>query len=260
MLAVHAFADEHRHALQADDLGVMLSNLSDHVRNSGSAMGALIEPGGEIAHLVDDRGRLLGPSQALLAFIRHEVGRGARNVAVPVNCSIHCEEIVRQGDASLEWTPTALTALMSAAQRPGIGFAGNSEGVLIFPDFMPAPDGLMTFCKALEMVAGAGRHLSELVDEIPQIHIERRDVQTPWDTKGAVMRRVSSLDGAGDVVLLDGVKVIGEDGWALVIPLPDEPACRIWAEARSGDAARQLVERYARIVERIVDGDVDESP
>ena len=71
---------------------------------------------------------------------------------------------------------------------------------------------------------------------------------TPWDLRGAVMRHVASVEVPGRLVLLDGVKVVEENGWALVIPVPDEPICRVWAEGPTAEAAEQMVDRYAALV------------
>ena len=47
-------------------------------------------------------------------------------------------------------------------------------------------------------------------------------------------------DGVGqgprDVLLVDGVKVLHDDGWALVFPDPEEPLTHVWAEAGDTDA------------------------
>jgi len=45
-------------------------------------------------------------------------------------------------------------------------------------------------------------------------------VATPWERKGAVMREMVERAGTRDVVLVDGVKVLHPDGWALVLPDP----------------------------------------
>jgi mannose-1-phosphate guanylyltransferase / phosphomannomutase len=253
MLAVNAYVDENRPALATADIEQMLGDLQEHVVNSGSDLGVLIEPGGEIVHLVDDTGSLVSDDRLLLAFIVHESTRGARQIAVPVSAPKVVEEIAAEHGASVTRTPTSLTTLMGIAREPEVGFAGNSEGTLIFPGFMPAPDGLMTFAKALELVATTGGALSKCVDTLPEIHVARRDVQTPWNLKGAVMRRLSSMPVNGRLVLLDGVKVIEEDRWVLVIPLADEPLCRIWAEGRTDEEANELADHYAKIVEGIAE-------
>jgi mannose-1-phosphate guanylyltransferase/phosphomannomutase len=252
VLALNAFTDEQRPALTSDELDALLAELADHVKNSGSHLGALIEPGGDVLHVVDDRGRLVSQERTLLAFIKHEARAGARRFALPVSTSIAAESLAKEDGAIVQWTPTSVPALMARAGRGEVGFAGNSEGTLIWPAFMAAPDGLMTLCKVLELAARNGS-VSDVIDALPEVHIEVRDVPTPWSSKGAVMRYVATAAPPGQLTLLDGVKVVEAPGrWALVIPYSDEPLCRIWAEGRTDEEAREIVDRYARLVEEAV--------
>lgn len=258
VLAVNAFTDEHRPVLVADDLQRLLRQLAEHVTRSGSDFGVLLEPGGEIAHLVDDEGRQVSHERALLAFVNHEAARGATKIALPVSTSVACEKAAAPHGTTVEWTPTGLPALMAGAALPGVGFAGNAEGALIFPAFMPAPDALMTFCKTLELVSTRGHNLASVVDELPPVYMANRKVRTPWQRKGAVMRRVAATFGrepAASLVLLDGVKVIQEDWWALVIPFPDEPACGVCAEARDQGTAEAVADELASLIDAAVEDD-----
>jgi mannose-1-phosphate guanylyltransferase/phosphomannomutase len=49
-------------------------------------------------------------------------------------------------------------------------------------------------------------------------------------------------------MLLDGVKIREDGGWALVIPHPDEPLCRIWAEGSTQADAAARADRYVALV------------
>ena len=252
ILSVNAFTDEHRPVLKPEDYRTLLEDLKDHVKNSGSDLGVLLEPGGGSATLVDESGREVDQERVLMMFLKHEAARGAETVAIPVSCSSKCEEVARAAGADVKWTATSLTSLMARAGRPEIGFAGNAEGAIIFPKFLQAPDALMTFAKALELVATSGAPLGEIVDGLPEVHVAKREVRTPWNQKGAVMRHVASVAAPGRLVLLDGVKIVEEDRWALVIPAPDEPLTRIWAEGPTDEDADALAERYATVVAEVV--------
>jgi mannose-1-phosphate guanylyltransferase/phosphomannomutase len=46
-------------------------------------------------------------------------------------------------------------------------------------------------------------------------------------------------------VLVDGVKIVYPDGWALVLPDPELAITHIWAEGASDDEARRLVAIHA---------------
>ncbi|HVF52974.1 MAG TPA: sugar phosphate nucleotidyltransferase [Actinomycetota bacterium] len=252
VLAVNAFTDEHRPVLVSEDLDRLLRDLSGHVTKSGSDLGVLFEPGGEVAHLVDDRGRVVPHHDALLAFLGYEARHGAEAIAVPVNAPMACQKIAADAGTTLHWAATSPAALMQRAARPDVAFAGSTYGLLIWPDFMPAPDALMTFCKALEMVSVEKTSLSAIIDDVPTFHMARRDVRTPWSLKGTVMREIASAATPGQRVLLDGVKIVEDDRWALVLPYPDDPECGIWAEAPSAEEAEELASRFEAIVESVV--------
>ena len=54
------------------------------------------------------------------------------------------------------------------------------------------------------------------------------------------------------LVLVDGVKVRHDDGWALALPDPAEPLTHVWAEAASDSAARTRAQEYGRRIRQMV--------
>ena len=252
ILSVNAFTDEHRPVLKPEDYQALFEDLKDHVRNSGSDLGVLLEPGGGSTTLVDEGGREVDQEHVLMMFIEHEAARGAETVAIPVSCSSKCEEVAFAAGADVKWTATSLTSLMARAGRPEIGFAGNAEGAIIFPKFLQAPDALMTFAKALELVATAGGLWERSWMACRTYTFAKAGGSNPVEPEGGGMRHVASVATPGRLVLLDGVKIVEEDRWALVIPAPDEPLTRIWAEGPTEADADALAERYATVVAEVV--------
>jgi mannose-1-phosphate guanylyltransferase/phosphomannomutase len=53
-------------------------------------------------------------------------------------------------------------------------------------------------------------------------------------------------------VLVDGVKVIHNDGWALVLPDPEEPVTHVWTEGASDGEAKSLAQDYARRIRQLL--------
>jgi len=51
-----------------------------------------------------------------------------------------------------------------------------------------------------------------------------------------------------ELLLVDGVKILMDDGWALVLPDPEDPVTHIWAEA---DSAREASTRAQEVSRRI---------
>jgi mannose-1-phosphate guanylyltransferase/phosphomannomutase len=66
------------------------------------------------------------------------------------------------------------------------------------------------------------------------------------------MRTLVEQADPAELILLDGVKTIDENGWTLVLPDPETPVTRIHAEARTRAEAEQRAERAADDIERIL--------
>ena len=247
LLAVNATLDEERVLLsEGSDVAEHLEQLQRLVRASGAGLGVLFDPAGERIRLVDETGRVLSLAQALLTLISL-VARSTPypRVAVPVATSRQAEEIVKRHGGEVVWTPISAPALMAAAEDQGVVFAGAEGGGYIFPEFLAAFDGLMSTVKLLELLGRNRTTLGAVVDELPAVHVVRRDVPTQWEAKGGVMRR---LLGA---VTIDGVKTYRGDDWALVVPHPQDPVIRVWAEAATEPEAVALAGEFADLVEEL---------
>ena len=79
----------------------------------------------------------------------------------------------------------------------------------------------------------------------------RVNVATPWEAKGTVMRRLLERLNGDRLVTIDGVKAFRDEDWALVVPHPQEPLIRVWAEAGSAEEAARLAEEFASLVEEL---------
>jgi mannose-1-phosphate guanylyltransferase/phosphomannomutase len=252
VLTVNAGLDEDRVVLTRDQAARHLDSLARLVRTSGADLGALVDSPGERLRLVDGSGRVLDAQTALLAFLRLVAETTpAPRVAVPVSTSRVAEEIVAAAGGEVTWTTVSSAGLMAAADEGGVAFGGDEEGGYIFPAFLPAFDALMALVKLVELLVRAGTDLASVVDGLPPAFVARRDVPTPWEVKGTVMRRIIEELGGDRVVTIDGVKAYRGRDWALVLPHPQEPVVRVWAEAGSPEAADALAAEFASLVEEL---------
>ena len=58
----------------------------------------------------------------------------------------------------------------------------------MFPSFLPAFDAVATLVRLLSILALDRTPLAELVADLPSVAIVRREVPTPFEQKGLVMR------------------------------------------------------------------------
>ncbi len=166
-------------------------------------------------------------------------------VALPVAASLAALDICRRAGVPVTITKFSSADLMEVASNGEITFAANQAGGFIFPDFLPAFDAAATLVQLVSMLAVTGSSLSKMVRDLPPVHIAHQTVVTPWEQKGLVMRTLVEQMQERDLVLIDGVKIPEDGGWALVIPDPEEPLTHIWAEGSSEIRSRILADQYA---------------
>jgi len=77
-------------------------------------------------------------------------------------------------------------------------------------------------------------------------------VPCPWEAKGKVMRILSQQYQRPEARQIDGVRIdLGDVEWVLVLPDMDRPLFHVFAESRSSESARALMEKYAALVNSI---------
>jgi len=86
---------------------------------------------------------------------------------------------------------------------------------------------------------------------VPAIHKHRESVACPWDQKGTIMRRLHDEVHGQPVEQRDGIKVMLDDGWVLVLPDTSTAEFHIYGEGRSQEHAQALVADYVDRIRRL---------
>jgi mannose-1-phosphate guanylyltransferase / phosphomannomutase len=234
------------------------AQVSELVRVSGAHLGAVIDTDGEYITLVDDNGHILSDDEGLMALLHLVLvdadhrGGPPPIVAVPVSIGRAVEAMCDDAGATLLWTKLSTPHLMEVASGPGVRFAASQEGGYIFPAFLPAYDAVATLVETLALLATSSLRLSQVVGRLPTVRVAHEAVVTPWEKKGLVMRMVMEWAKDKELLLVDGIKVLHKDGWALVFPDTEEPLTHVWAEASTDADARARAQEYARRIRNLL--------
>jgi mannose-1-phosphate guanylyltransferase/phosphomannomutase len=228
-----------------------LQRLGELVSSSRAAFGVRFDPVGERISLVNENGELISDDRALLVMLDLVAAeRREGRVALPITTTRVAEQVCRFHGVRVEWTSTSQDVLTKAAADPDIIFAGDGRGGFVLPEFCTTIDGIGAFVRLLGLVARTRLNLSQIEQRIPEAHLLKRSVPTPWAAKGAVMRHVVEAAGERSIDTTDGVRVVEDDGrWVLVLPDPTEAVTHLWAEGPDNDAAQALLEEWGEVVE-----------
>lgn len=226
-------------AVRLEQLPVLTKAVVDQQAQAG----AIIDANAERLVLVDEQGRIIkeGLLTALIALVILKEQGGA--VVVPVTAPGTVDALARRYGGKVIRTKTSLPDFLDKLLTADTGPNNLSQYLLNF-------DALACLFKIMEYCAREKTSLAELVAEIPEFFLDKREVPVSWSAKGRVIRNLIE-EPAGKLELLDGVKVYHEDGWVLVLPDPEEPLCRVFSEGTSMEIAESLADFYIGKIHRI---------
>jgi mannose-1-phosphate guanylyltransferase / phosphomannomutase len=248
-LAAHMDGD--KMSVSVDEFDKALRELTLIAGALQSHLGVRLDVGAEKIFLVDNRGRPVAETRvaAAMASLALRAHPGS-TVVVPVHLPGIFERIAAEHGGRIVRCKVDSHDLMSTSAAEEAVLGADGAGNFVFPHFQAAIDGQMAVVKLLEFLATQQTTLAEVVDGLPPYYVSHREISCPWEAKGIVMRLLNQQYKDRRAELIDGIKILlGEGEWVLVLPDPDYPRFHIHAEARSDSEARDLADRYARIVE-----------
>jgi mannose-1-phosphate guanylyltransferase / phosphomannomutase len=251
VLTVNNRLDETSPAESLADHMRALERLGELVASSRAAFGVRFDQVGERISLVDERGVIVHDDRALLVLMDLVAAeRHTGSIALPITTTRIAHDVARFHHVTVRWAPTSPDELTKAAGAPDAIFAGDGRGGFVIPEFNAAIDGMAAFVRLVGLVARTKLTLSQIDARIPQAHVLKRSVPTPWAAKGMVMRSVIEAASGRELDTTDGVRVVEQDGrWVLVLPDLAEATTHLWAEGPDADSANELLEEWAAVVE-----------
>jgi mannose-1-phosphate guanylyltransferase/phosphomannomutase len=234
------------------DADAHAANVASLVRSSGADIGAVLSPDGERIVLLDDTGKVLSGEQTQLVFVSIAAQAGRGPIALPVDTPVEAVSIAKEGGVDVVWTKRSAASLLDEAYDASAWLAADRRGGVALPQFLPAFDGVAALLHVLDRIATSGASLSSLVKTVGTPAIAEELVVTAWERKGTVMREMVERNSDRALDLIDGVKIVLDDGWVLIVPDPEEPATHVFAEAPTASEATSRAQEFARRIRQLL--------
>ncbi len=259
VVSLNAYLDPQRLTRSPENFTSSLNQLSSIVTSIGAAVGFLLDVVAERLYIVDSSGRTLSNDMALLLVVLLflEIYKPEK-IAVPITASQEVEKLAEERGVEVIRTRDDHRAMMEVAELAGVGLVGGTRGGFIYPDFQVGSDAMFATVKILELLAKSGRKIADLVEEIGEPKLVKREVFCPRERKGKVMRALLKETEGISQDLIDGIRLHYPGGWVLLLPDSHRPFFRILAEfadpAEGENRTEEFMERIKFIQEK---GDVD---
>ena len=203
--------------------------------------------------LIDTKGRVITDDlyTALISLIHLKKTKG-NTVVVPINASAVIEKMAMQNNGKVIRTKTSTKELMGKMLSEEYRENLNDFFVMNF-------DTIAGLVKIIDYMADNSIRLSELVDMIPDFHILKKEVKCPWSAKGKVIRAIIEENDSANIETTEGVKILSDKGWVLVLPDAEEPICKVISDGYSEEFANELTDIYVNKVKSISNNNVSNS-
>ncbi len=250
-----------------------LSDLMQSVKQHGADVGIGYDGDADRIGAVDEQGNVLWGDRLLVLYSRDilAVKPGSTIISeVKASQSLY-DDIAKHGGRPIMWK-TGHSLIKAKMKEESAVLAGEMSGHMFFADrYFGYDDAVYASCRLIEILAQCGRRLSELVSDLPDTVVTPEiRVDLPDTVKFEVVKHVTKrlteywrekqpLGPAKlmlrDLITIDGVRAIFEDGWGLIRASNTQPALVLRFEATSStqlDKIRTFVEQELADTKRVL--------
>ncbi len=227
-------------------------NMAELIRlvdDEGLDVGIGFDGDGDRIGVVDETGRIVYGDKLIIIFAREILSRkpGATFIS-EVKCSkTMYDDIERHGGRAIMWK-TGHSLIKEKMKIENAELAGEMSGHMFFADrYFGYDDATYAACRLLEIIAASGKTVSELLADVPEtVTTPEIRVECPDNRKFKVVEEATErFRKQFDVIDIDGVRVLFDDGWGLVRASNTQPALVLRFEAMTDarlNEIRELVE------------------
>lgn len=218
----------------------VLKNMKDLialVKEKQLDLGIGYDGDGDRLGVVDEKGNIIFGDQLMIIFSREILSRkpGAAFIS-EVKCSkTMYDDITKRGGNAIMWK-TGHSLIKKKMKEEKAELAGEMSGHMFFADrYFGFDDAVYASCRLLEIVSKTGKKVSGLLSDIPKTYTTPEiRVDCPDDKKFILVKKVTEhFRKLNNVIDIDGVRVLFEDGWGLVRASNTQPALVLRFEATS---------------------------
>ncbi|MGH7254456.1 MAG: phosphomannomutase/phosphoglucomutase, partial [Nitrospirales bacterium] len=235
-----------------------LQDLITTVRKTGADVGIAYDGDADRIGAVDEKGDILWGDRLMVVYARDILAdRPGSTVISEVKASQSLyDDIQKHGGRPIMWK-TGHSLIKAKMKQEQSVLAGEMSGHMFFADrYFGYDDAVYASCRLIEILAKTRKSLSSLVVDLPdtsvtpEIRVDCPDT-IKFDLVARIQKRFQDyvqgrrpvpIPGLTirDVVTIDGIRVIFQDGWGLIRASNTQPALVLRFEASSAERVEAI--------------------
>jgi len=209
--------------------------MSRQVAANKPQIGIIFAGNGENLILIDDRGRVIDSEKytALVSLILLKT-KATDSLVLPYTASATIEAMARGYGVDVIRTKSSPACWMNEILRK------NREGDRASLQYALNFDAIWGAGNIINFLVENRMMLSQLVDELPEFHYVKREIECNWRDKGRIIKEIINQHRDRNIEMFEGVKIKNDKGWALILPDSERPVFNVYVEGASEEYAKEL--------------------
>ena len=230
-----------------------LKLLGETVLKNKCDVGFAQDPDGDRLAIVNEKGEPIGEDLTLAFAVQQVLSRHKKGpVAINLSTSKTVEDVARALGSEVFRTKIGEINVSETMLKVGAVVGGESNGGVIVTDIHPCRDSYAGMAIVLELMAAAGKRISELRAAMPKYAVVKLKVHIRGEMAPEILRAIRSKFHDQKLTMLDGVHVDFGDSWLHARRSNTEPVIRVTAEAPSSDQAESMAGELRDFVQGMV--------
>jgi phosphomannomutase len=218
-----------------------LTELEQLVRTSGADVGLAVDPDVDRLALVSDAGKAIGEDYTLALAARLVLRHRRGPVVANLSTSRILDDVADEAGSRVIRTPVGEVNVAVRMRTEGAPIGGEGNGGVILREVHLGRDAPVGVALVLQMLLEDAMPLSQIIARYPTYAIVKDKLDRPNTALDAVYQALRARFPEAEVDTQDGLRLAWRDSWVHVRPSGTEPIVRVIAEARTAEAARNLV-------------------
>jgi phosphomannomutase/phosphoglucomutase len=235
-----------------------LKDLIALVKSQGLDLGVGYDGDADRIGVVDKNGQVIYGDQLMVIYAREILERkpGATFIS-EVKCSmVMYDEIRKLGGNAIMWR-TGHSLIKKKMKEENAELAGEMSGHMFFKDrYFGFDDALYATCRLLEIMATTGKGVDELIQDLPQtfttpeLRVECPDA-IKFDVVAKIVAHYKAIPNQ-EVIDIDGLRAVYDDGWGLVRASNTQPALVLRFESLTRERLDEIQQEIESTLKTII--------
>ena len=223
------------------------------ILNNNLDLGIAYDGDGDRIGVVDDKGRIVAGDILLLILAKSMIKKNKKTIVIgDVKCSQILFDEVEKVGASAIISKTGHSHVKINMKKHDADIAGEMSGHIFFKKNYGFDDALFASVELIKILTSTDKKLSQIIDEIPYLYnTPEIRINCDDDKKFKLIQKISDSQKKKkrEIIDIDGLRVISEDGWWLLRASNTQPCLVLRCESKSSLGLSKQIQEVKTVIQ-----------